>query len=228
MSFVRIEETEDELALPEPHLLREHFLALIDHSHVDHLQRLILHHLAVCPGCYESAGYILDRWRSGALAPELDTVDIELAQSRFEAPALFNRLWKLPPGDRRVAAEADITFHRWGLVELLCEKSRAATTHQRKRAVELAELAVTIASAIPEGEPIDALWLSNIRALAWAHLGSACRAAGDCETAVQAFLETHNWVKAGKELGDPFEYEMLIQRLIRPRKKRDRPAARVG
>jgi hypothetical protein len=220
MPFGRIEDTEDELVLPEPHLLREDFLTLIDHSHVDNLQRLILHHLAVCPGCYKSAGYILDRWRAGALAAELDTVDIELAQSRFEAPALFDRLWKLPPGDRRGAAEADSSFHRWGLVELLCEKSRAAIPHQRKRAMDLAELAVAIASAIPEGEPIDALWISQIRALAWVHLGSACRAAGDCETAVQAFLETHNWMKAGKDLGDPFEYEMLIQRLLGPRKKR--------
>jgi hypothetical protein len=214
MPFLRIEDAQDEPALPEPHLLREDFLALIDHAHIEKLQRLILHHLAVCPGCYKAAGYILDRWRAGDLAAELDIVDLELAQSRFEAPALFDQLWRLPPADRRRTARADKIFHRWGLVELLCEKSRTATAHHRRRAVELAELAVEIAAAMPEGEPIDALWLSQIRALAWGHLGSAYRAARNCAAAVEAFLETRAWLEAGKEVGDPFEYEALIARLI--------------
>ena len=64
-------------------------------------KRLLLHLLAVCPGCYAVGGYVLDLYRAGAIDLGFSTIDLALAKSRAEAPALWKKLSRHPPERRR-------------------------------------------------------------------------------------------------------------------------------
>jgi hypothetical protein len=63
--------------------------------------RLLLHHLATCPGCYAVAGYILDLDENGELPPVFSSIDLDLARSRHEAPRLFGALCRFPFDEQR-------------------------------------------------------------------------------------------------------------------------------
>lgn len=57
------------------------------------INRLFLHHLAVCPGCYAVAGHVLDLYQAGETRIEgLGSIEISLALSRKGAPALLENL----------------------------------------------------------------------------------------------------------------------------------------
>ena len=71
---------------------------------------LLLHELAVCPECYRVGGYILDLYQAGSLKIPFGLVDLALARSRAEAPALWRELAGSALADQRSLVQGDRRF----------------------------------------------------------------------------------------------------------------------
>jgi predicted nucleic acid-binding protein len=170
--------------------------------------RLILHHLAVCPECYEVAGYILDLYMAGEVTISLGSIDIALGRSRRDAPALWEQLAR-HSFDRQKALIKDTTrFRSWGLCELLCMKAEHETSHDPGKARELAELAVEISSLIDEDEVAEPHWQHELRGYALAHLANTQRVMSDLGAAEATFaLADQWWGPADANMGNVLGYE---------------------
>jgi tetratricopeptide (TPR) repeat protein len=171
--------------------------------------RLILHHLAVCPECYGVAGYILDLYLDGTVDIELGSVDVSLGRSRREAPALWEELRHHTFKRQKALVKKSPRFVSWGLAELLCGLAEAETPRDPERARELGELAVEIASRIDEWEVAEPDWQHEIHAYALAHRANAQRVLGDLPGAAATFAAADAlWQPAANEnVGNVLGYE---------------------
>lgn len=171
--------------------------------------RLLLHHLAVCPECYAVGGFILDLYLAGEIDLKFGHIDLVLGRSRLEAPALWEKLSKHRGFKRQVALVRDTNhFVSWGLCELLCKKSEEEASRDARRARELAELAVEVSRKVAEESEIEPYWHHELRALALAHLANACRVLGDLKKAAEAFAEAEKWWRpAAEDIGDILVFE---------------------
>ncbi len=170
--------------------------------------RLILHHLAVCPECYAVAGYILDLYLDGTVDIELGSVDVTLGRSRREAPTLWEELSRHQFKRQKALVRKDSRFVSWGLAELLCGLVEEETPRDPKRARELAELAVEVASRIDEWEVAEPDWQREVHAYALAHLGNAQRVLGDLHAAAATFAAADVlWQPAIGNVGNVLGYE---------------------
>jgi tetratricopeptide (TPR) repeat protein len=192
------------------HLSRREIRKLIEVESNETQTKLLLHHLAVCPECYASGGYILDLHAAGLLPERFSSVDVDLARSRADAPALYQRLARFPFVRQKGLIRDTRRFKSFGLAELLCAESRAAAARDPGRALELAELATLVATVIREWEPVEEAWLCLLRSLAWAHLGNARRVVGEIRSAEDAFVTAEEWWKKSESMGDILEYEGTI------------------
>ena len=197
--------------MKDAHLTPGFLARLLEEDNDADQNRFILHHLAVCPGCYAVGGYILDLYRTGALQPEFCVIDIELARSRAAAPVLFATLQAFTPEEQRDLVRADAGYKSWGLCELLCRESERAAAHDASQALALARLAVLVASGIREGEPAERSWVCELRGYAYAHLGNAWRVMGDLRKAERAFAQADHWWQIGEaEVGDVLDFQARI------------------
>ncbi len=172
--------------------------------------RLLLHHLAVCPACHAVGGYILELYEAGALPPRFCSVDIDLARLRAEAPALLETLERYSPRQRECLVRDVPRFRSWGLCELLCQRSEELGPSDVARALECADLAVAIAEALEDWQPVEHTWLCQLRALAAAQRGNALRVGGHLRRAEQAFGEAGKWWTEGEDAGNALGYEPRI------------------
>jgi hypothetical protein len=164
----------EEMSMRDAHLKEDELHGLLrDEDEVRN--RLILHHLAVCPECYAVAGYILDLYLDGAIDICLGSIDIALGRSRREAPALWEELSRHSFERQKALVQEISRFSSWGLAELLCGLAEEETPRDPVRARELATLAVEIASRIDEWEVAEPYWQHELLAHAMAHLGNAQR-----------------------------------------------------
>lgn len=175
---------------------------------------VLLHQIAVCPECNEVGGWVLDLYRSGHLRIPFSAVDLALAKSRAEAPALWAELQPYRFEDQYSSIRVQSRFLSWGLCELLCRESLRTGASDASRAVELAELAVLIADLLKEEEPSRLRWLFQLRSYTWAHVGNARRVLGDLRNSDEAFSISGPWWEAGEAgIGDVLGYEPLILEL---------------
>lgn len=197
--------------MDDAHLTPEGLRKLLEESGDEEMNRLLLHLLAVCPSCHRVGGYLLDLYRTGAIGLPFSTIDVGFARSRAEAPALMARLARYPFERQRAFVRDLPRFRSWGLCELLCEESERVAPADARRAVELAELAVELAGALEEWQPAEELWLFELRANAWAHLGNARRVLGEMRSAREAFTKADELWRAGADsMGDVLGYEARI------------------
>jgi tetratricopeptide (TPR) repeat protein len=195
------------MSMKAEHLSAEDFERLLE-SDDEVRNRLLLHHLAVCPVCYAVAGRILDLFLAGEVGIELCTIDIDLAESRREAPALFAELASRPVEMQLAAIRADPRFRSWGLAELLCAHSEREAPGNPTRARDLARVAVEVSASLEEWQPAEQHWLDELRAYALAHLGNALRVMGKLREAKKAFLAAdRRWQPAEADVGDALGYE---------------------
>jgi len=195
----------------ERHLSRKTLRRLIERDSDREENLLLLHHLAVCPACYRVGGYLLDLFEAGAIDLAFSSLDIALARSRAEAPALLARLERYSfPKALGLVRDAR-RFRSWGLAELLCSESIKRAPESPARAVELAELAVALALVLRRDEPAEESWLEELRAYAWAHLGNARRVFGELRSAEEAFVTADAcWERGETNAGDVLGYEAWI------------------
>jgi len=194
----------------QEHLTKQEIRHFVEHEHDEIELKLLLHHLAVCPGCYAAGGYILDLYVAGSLPAKFSSIDLDLARSRAEAPRLYARLSGLSFAKQQGLLKDIRKFRSWGLAELLCAESLAAAARDPGKALELAELAVLLSSLLAPWEPVEEEWLFLLRAYAYAHLGNARRVAGELRSAEAAFITADEWWEAGVSMGDVLDYEAKI------------------
>jgi transcriptional regulator with XRE-family HTH domain len=99
------------------------------------------------------------------------------------AHGLLSRLLKRSEAERRALIEEGTDFQTEPLVVLLCGKSVEMSPREPREAVELAQLAVEIAPAVP-GERRRRECLQGY---AWAHLANALRVSSDLPAAEKTF-----------------------------------------
>jgi tetratricopeptide (TPR) repeat protein len=189
------------------HLTQATLQRLLDRDRGEEETLLLLHQLAVCLTCRAVGGPILELYRTGAIGLTFCAVDIELACSRRAAPALFEELSRLPFEEQRDHIREDDRFWNIGLSEFLCRESERIASSDALRAIDLAELAVLVATLLEEGL-FEGSWLDQVRAYAFAHLGNARRVLGELRSAKDAFRESREFWEAGTDVaGDSFGYE---------------------
>jgi len=117
-----------------------------------------------------------------------------------------------------VPASADRGLESWAICQRICEETIRVTPKDAARAVELAQLAVRVASRVSEGE--DG-WRSYVEGWAWAHLANARRVADDHDGAEKAFAISRRLRAAGTPVagrldeGRPLDLEASLRRCQR-------------
>ena len=130
------------------------------------------------------------------------TAQASAEEGRRRAREVWDALGPLHAArQRRLLAEIP-EAKTWELAELVCDESVKAARHDASRAVELADLALWIATGV-EGHHVPR---SQIEGYAWAFVGNARRVHGDLPTADEAFVHSRKLWRhgaGGSELLDP-------------------------
>ena len=194
--------------MKDTHLTLQEIRDLLENDDTEIRNRLLLHHLAICPECYGEAGHILDLHHEGWLADGLCTTELELAKSRKEARAPLEELLRRSTEEQKALIPDTARFKSWGLAELLCLRSEEEAAGDPKRSQDLAKAAVAVAETLDEWEPAEKHWLYLLRGYCAAHLGNALRVQGDFRGAEEAFTTANLWwAPAFADVGDVLGYE---------------------
>jgi tetratricopeptide (TPR) repeat protein len=166
------------------------------------LTRLVVpHFFACCPACrarYEELQQ---------LKKEVGHWDERVAVCEgAKAPELLASLLERPFDEQMALVEQDPDYQTWGLCQLLLKTSRETAFTDPPAAVNLAELAVTVAAGL--GTAYDPCWVADLQARSHACLGNALRILGELRSAETAFREAESRLRGST--GDPLvEAEIL-------------------
>lgn len=105
-----------------------------------------------------------------------------------QVPELFARLKDLPFDEQIALVRDDETFHTWAFCQVLLRESLEAGFEEPARAINFAELAVTVSQQL--GDAYDPHWVFDLRARAYAYLGNSRRVLGELRSAETAFRES--------------------------------------
>src|SRR3954452_3596883 len=122
----------------------------------------------------------------------------EQAESeRREAEESWAALKRASREDRRVLVADFPEFRSSALAARVCAASWRAAPHDAREALELAELALSIAQGLPAEEGLR----SRAQGYCWAHVGNARRVGNDFAGADEAFVRAWDLWRAGSEAG---------------------------
>ncbi len=130
-----------------------------------------------------------------------------ILRDRDGAEAFWQRLKLYPAEDLRFLVQNGRSLRTWALCEKLCAESERAAAADAGRALELADLALGVASQIPGPEG----WRSRLQGYAWAFIGNTRRVASDLPGAEKAFARAWELWKAASpgEEGPLAEWRLL-------------------
>jgi tetratricopeptide (TPR) repeat protein len=171
-----------EKALKGTHLSIETLARLLagDLDHEELLGQVLPHFLARCPACQSKFQEIQQ------LQKEFGHWDERVVVFEgSQAPELFHRLAALPFDEQLSLIADDPSFQTWALCQFLLRQSVEARFDNPGAAVNFAELAVNIALNL--GDAYDPNWVLDLRARAYAYLGSARRVLGEFRSSETAF-----------------------------------------
>lgn len=162
---------------------------------------VIPHFFACCPVCHARYQEIQ------RLKKDIGHWDERVAV--FEgprAPELLEGLMQKPFEEQIALVEDDPEYQSWGFCQILLKTSRETAFDDPPTAVNLAELAVTVAAGL--GTAYDPCWVADLQARSYACLGNARRILGELRSAETAFREAENRLR--DSTGDPLvEAEIL-------------------
>lgn len=118
---------------------------------------------------------------------------LKAERARRRAPKLWERLKRASRQEKREAVAALPEYQDWALAELVCHESEKAAAHKVEIALELADLALSIAGRIPG----DERWRSRVEGYCWAYMANARRVANDFAGADKAFSRAWKLWEAG-------------------------------
>ncbi len=115
----------------------------------------------------------------------------------IERHGFFAKLMGIPTQALRLEkVHGDELFHHWGLCRLLLETSEGMRSENTAYSLDLAELADAVAGQLDGG--LDGLaWVADLRALAAASLGDACRARGQLRSAQEHLQRARTLLASG-------------------------------
>lgn len=203
---------DDSVPLKDRHLTAGMFRRFLEKKHsLEEENEILLHVLAVCPDCRAVGGGLLKSYENKSLALGFSSLDVDLAAARAAAPALWEELRGLLPEEAKSFVRNEGRFHSWGLCELLCRESVQLATEDAAVAVSVAELAVLVSDFVNPDEPAEEMWLCQLRALAWAHLGNARRVQGELRSAEDAMATSGEWWQgSARDMGNVLDYESRL------------------
>jgi transcriptional regulator with XRE-family HTH domain len=111
-----------------------------------------------------------------------------------QADQIWKALEKHPSHFRRRLIALSPRAGSWSLSVRICEESVRQAAHRPEEALELAELALSIARRAPGEEG----WRSRLEGYCWAHIASARRVANDSSGADEAFARAQDLWRAGE------------------------------
>ena len=142
---------------------------------------------------------------------ELSTIKPEWTppeQARLEAEQIWTALERFPIHRRRQLIQLSLRASQsWALAERVSHESERAAAHKVEDALELADLALSIAKRISGPES----WRSRVEGYCWAHVANARRVGNDLSGAGEGFAHAWDLWRAGTE-SDPellAEWRML-------------------
>lgn len=162
---------------------------------------VIPHFLACCPVC--DARY----QEVQRLKKMVDHWDERIAV--FEgprAPELLQGLMQKPFDEQIALVEDDPEYQSWGFCQILLKTSRETAFEDPTTAVNLAELAVTVAQSL--GTAYDPCWVADLQARSYAYLGNARRILGELRSAETAFREAESRLR--DSTGNPIVQAELL------------------
>jgi transcriptional regulator with XRE-family HTH domain len=119
-------------------------------------------------------------------------------RDRELAAPLWTRLERRTAAERRLLVEEGKEYQSWSLCERVAAESAALAPKDPGKALELAELAVSIAERAPGEET----WRSRLQGYAWGHMSQARRACGDLLGTEEALTRARKLWETGAS-GDP-------------------------
>lgn len=154
-----------------------------DLSHDELVNEVAAHLWQICPHCREQHEEIL------RLKDEIGHWDerVVVLEAR-QVPELLARLKDLPFDEQIALVRDDETFHTWAFCQALLKESLDAGFEEPARAINLAELAVTVSYQL--GDAYDPYWVIDLRAKAYAYVGNSRRVLGELRSAETAFRES--------------------------------------
>lgn len=127
------------------------------------------------------------------------TVEAGLTDQRVQARKLLDELMLCPAERRHLLIGNTARFRSRLLCEALIEESHEAGFEDPRRAIETAEMAVSLAGHLGAGDcGGDPDALAGLRARAWAVLGNAFRISADFLGAERAFTQVESLVGEGR------------------------------
>lgn len=126
---------------------------------------------------------------------------------RAEAVRMYTRLFEVPRPQRRLLLLNLPRDRGWSLANRLIEAGRSWGPADCRLAVEHAELATRLTARLSV-EHYGASLVAEIRARAWACLGTASRVAGHLGRADEAFAQAHLYLRGGA--GEPLEEALVL------------------
>ncbi len=139
-------------------------------------------------------------WTAGGIAAEAVRSDLirrrkqgKKEAAKRQAEELLQSLIGLTPKERRGLVEAFPDYWSCALAVRTCEASVKKAAHRPGEALELAELALSIAERVPGEEGCR----SRLRGYCWAHIANARRVANDHAGSEEAFARAWELWQAG-------------------------------
>jgi transcriptional regulator with XRE-family HTH domain len=146
-------------------------------------------------------------------------------EARHEAEEIWAALECYPiPRRRQLIEQAPRASRSPALMARVCAASLQAAPHDSGEALELADLALSIAGRVPAHNGLRA----RAQGYGWAHVGNARRVANDHDGADEAFVLARDLWRAGTEAGSELFPEGQLLSLEAPLRSSGprRPAAR--
>jgi tetratricopeptide (TPR) repeat protein len=167
----------------------------------DQVRRIAPHLFACCPVCRARHETIEQ------LKKEVGHWDERVVVSEGQrAPELFAELVQKPFEEQMALVEDEPEYQSWGFCQILIKTSRETSFADPLAAVNLAELAVTVATKL--GTAYDPCWVADLRARSHACLGNARRILGELRSAETAFRQAESLLR--DSTGNPLvEAEIL-------------------
>jgi tetratricopeptide (TPR) repeat protein len=144
-------------------------------------------------------------WTAGRLAADDARSELTRRWKREKAEAAkneaedrFQELMAVTRPERRGLLEAFPDYRTWALAVRACEASVKRAAHKAGEALELADLALSIAERAPGEES----WRSRLKGYCWAHVANARRVANDLTGADEAFARAWELWRSGAD-SDP-------------------------
>jgi tetratricopeptide (TPR) repeat protein len=164
--------------------------------------KVVPHFLAGCPTCRQRFDEIqrlkqdLGHWDERVVVFEGQ-----------EAPGLVAELAGLPFDEQLRQVNDDPRFQTWPVCQILVRRSLDAAFEEPVAAVNLAELAVSVALSLDPA--YDPHWVYDQRARAHACLGNGRRVLGELRSADTAFREAESWLAQSTTGNEQVRAEVL-------------------